>query len=300
MAESQDPEHRDSFDSGVLPFTPEAPQPQFLSRREFRQAQSLKQVKQLRCEPVRRRPVSRTPKRPRRNPLSVFTTMVAVAGLFAVAGLPAYAMTSKDEAASDQQAPDSAEELAAQSVIVEASITATTPLRDGYSATTPEQLAQMSRDAARAASNAAYAASGARALGDDYPWPYELIQEQGGGLSPLNYYYRECVDFVAWRLNLDAGSYSAPFTYVWSNLTPNGGNASQWKSAWQNHGWPTSNVPVVGAVAWFTYNHVAYVKAVTSDGWVVLEEYNQQGTHVYSQRTILASSVPMFLYPPPR
>ena len=118
-------------------------------------------------------------------------------------------------------------------------------------------------------------------------------------MSPLNYYYRQCVDFVAWRLNRDAGSTSGPFRYVWSNLTPNGGNASEWRSAWQNKGWMTSSEPVVGAVAWFTGNHVAYVKEVVGSN-VIIEEYNFVVKRGYGMRTIPSSSVPTFLYPPPR
>ena len=140
--------------------------------------------------------------------------------------------------------------------------------------------------------------SGAKAQGDDYPWPAELSRNQGGGLSPLNYYYRECVDFVAWRLNRDAGSTHAPFKWVWSNLTPNGGNASQWKSAWLNHGWATGATPQVGAVAWFTYNHVGYVSGILNDGSVLIEEYNWEGDHNYSTR-VIAPGDAYYLYAPP-
>jgi surface antigen len=173
------------------------------------------------------------------------------------------------------------------------------PIRDGYHASTQADIEQMLKDQLRAEQNAAYNASGARALGDDYPWPYELRDYQGGGLSPLNYYYRECVDFVAWRLNRDAGSYSAPFKWVWSTLTPLGGNASQWRYNWEAKGWPTSTTPIVGSVAWFYGNHVAYVKSVNADGTVTIEEYNWGGNGEYDQRTLPAASIPIFLYPPP-
>lgn len=231
------------------------------------------------------------PKPQRKNPLSVLVTMTMVGGMFAVVGLPAYAQF--DTAGTDETAT-----LASQSLVVSADAAALSATRDGYRATTPEQLAQMSKDALRASNNAAYLASGARELGDDYPWPYELADFQGGGLSPLNYYYRECVDFVAWRLNRDAGYYAAPYKWVWSTLTPTGGNASQWLYAWNNHGWTVSKTPVVGSVAWFPNNHVSYVKEVLANGDVVIEEYNHNYSHAYSQRTIPASSVEQFLYPP--
>ena len=135
-------------------------------------------------------------------------------------------------------------------------------------------------------------ASRVRQPGDDYPW-----RDAGYSLSPLGYNYRQCVDFVAWRLNRDQGITSAPWKWVWSNLTPNGGNASQWEKAWIAHGWTTSATPVVGSVAWFVGNHVAYVHAIDG-GNVVIEEYNGTSSRSYAMRTIPISSVGRFLYPP--
>ena len=80
---------------------------------------------------------------------------------------------------------------------------------------------------------------------------------------------------------------------------PSGGNASQWKYAWQAHGWATGSTPKVGSVAWFPYNHVAYVSGILNDGSVVLEEYNWEGQHLYGQRIVAASSVSLYLYAPP-
>jgi surface antigen len=234
------------------------------------------------------------PRPPRKNPLSVLVTMAAVGGMFAVAGLPAYALTPVSSVAGATKT-----EADAQTLAVSAQAAQLAPVRDGYHASTQADIEQMLKDSLRAAQNEAYNASGARALGDDYPWPYELRDYQGGGLSPLNYYYRECVDFVAWRLNRDAGYYSAPFKWVWTTLTPLGGNASQWRYNWEAKGWPTSNTPIAGSVAWFYGNHVAYVKTVNADGTVLIEEYNWGGNGMYGQRTIPAASVPIFLYPPP-
>jgi surface antigen len=232
------------------------------------------------------------PKPPRKKPFSVLITMVAVGGMFAVAGLPAYALAPVTNATNSTTQADP------QSVFVSTNATALTVTRDGYHATSQDQLDEIQKDALRAQQNEAYNASGARAMGDDYPWPYELMEGQGGGLSPLNYYYRECVDFVAWRLNRDAGSYQAPFKWVWSNLTPSGGDGSQWMYNWEQHGWPVSNVPIVGAVAYTGGNHVAYVKRVNGDGTVTIEEYNYIHGQ-YGQRTLPSTSIVAFLYPPP-
>ena len=129
--------------------------------------------------------------------------------------------------------------------------------------------------------------------GDDYPWKDQPDDEHGGGLSPLGYYYRECVDFVAWRINEAAGSTTAPFQWTWGILTPNGGDAYEFNAAWQLHGWPISATPSVGSVAWWSQTagvgslgHVAWVKAVNPDGTIVVEEYNWGHTHNFDSRTI--------------
>ncbi len=232
------------------------------------------------------------PQGQRKNPLRALATMGIVGGLFAVVGLPAYAMVPTAATTESNDA------LSTQSMVVSADATVLSAVRDGYHATTAEEIAEASQDEIRAQNQSEYLLSGARELGDDYPWPYELSEDQGAGLSPLNYYYRQCTDFVAWRLNRDAGAYATPFKWVWSNLTPLGGNASQWEYAWEQHGWTVSTTPVVGSVAWFGWsNHVAYVKSVNADGTVTVEEYNYV-PNVYSQRTIPATSVESFLYPP--
>ena len=222
-----------------------------------------------------------------------FGVMVLVGGLFAVLALPAYA----DNNASSLT---SATAVRTQKLAVSdaAAADSTKVSRDGYTATSAADLKTLYASAIRQQNLAAYMQSGAKAQGDDYPWFAELSRNQGGGLSPLNYYYRECVDFVAWRLNRDAGATSAPFKWVWSNLTPSGGNASQWKAAWLNHGWATGTTPQVGAVAWFPYNHVAYVSGILNDGSVALEEYNWQGQHLYTTRIIQPGDA-YYLYAPP-
>lgn len=230
-----------------------------------------------------------------RNPFVALLVVVIVPGFFAATSIPALAFGPQGtDATAATQLSGAAPAASLQSLTVASDLPGSTVARDALTATTEAELRLQKASTARAARVAQYNASGARAAGDDYPWPLE-----NGGLSPLNYFYRQCVDFVAWRLNRDAGSTTAPFKYVWSNLTPTGGNASAWKHAWEVKGWPTSTTPVAGAVAWFTGNHVAYVKSVNGDGTVTIEEYNWNSDRSYHMRTIAASSVPMFLYPPP-
>ena len=305
-----------SLDARIADPTP--PSTQFRSRRELRQAmpksdrdverakrRELAEAKQSRmtasasaAQRLRRseraalRRSLESPKRVRRNPISALITMAVVGGMFGLAALPAYA-----DFDDHQQAGKAADPLGAQTLVVPATATSLAPHRDEYHATSPEVLAQVNINDILAANQAAYLASGARELGDDYPWAWQLSDDQGGGFSPLNYVYRQCVDFVAWRINRDQGYYSAPFKWVWSNLTPYGGNGGQWLYNWQALGRTVSDVPIPGAVAYTGGNHIAYVKTVFGDGTVLLEEYNYV-PDAYSQRIVPASSVVAFLYPP--
>jgi len=220
--------------------------------------------------------------------------MVLVGGLFAVLAIPAYA--DNDAATLHAAAAVQAQKLTVADAAASKMAVAS---RDGYTATSAADLRSLYAAALREQNIAAYLQSGAKAKGDDYPWFAELSRNQGGGLSPLGYYYRECVDFVAWRLNRDAGTTSAPFRWTWSQLTPNGGDARQWKSAWLAHGWPTGTTPVPGAVAWFSANHVAYVNGILQDGQVLIEEYNYGTQHQYGTRVINASDA-YYLYAPPK
>ena len=121
---------------------------------------------------------------------------------------------------------------------------------------------------------------------NDYPWPSANMNT----LSPLRYNYRNCTDFVAWRLNKQAGRTAAPWAYTWSNLTPRGGHAYQWKDQFPGK---VNNSPAVGAVAWwgpysggaYDLGHIAIVSAVWSDGRVDVEEYNYGTPGTYHTRT---------------
>ena len=244
-----------------------------------------------------RRAIPPTPKTHKlRKSLTSVLTLAAVTALVAPMALPAFAYTPEEEKVAYADVADVTVEVSdsAQGAVVS---------RDDFTATTPAELAA-SRAAAAAAAAAATrrstaatyrASSGTAQAGDDYPWREAGLKQ----LSPLRYIYRECVDFVVWRLNRDVGSTSAPFAYTWGYLTPDGGNARDFKRAWEKHGWGMSNSPVAGDIAWWANNHVAYVKEVYADGSVFLEEYNAI-PFTYSTRTIPASKVDLFLSPPPR
>ncbi|HEY5320520.1 MAG TPA: CHAP domain-containing protein [Galbitalea sp.] len=309
-------------DANYAVATPLLPaEPQFSSRRELHEASknAARHPHGAASKPggqqsSRKRPSSRTPKLSRKerslarklavtpavkvgpgktpakkqNPALAIVVMLAVCGFVCGVALPAYAFNPVAPGTVEQAAA-SASSTHLQALKVNATIQQSSVTRDDISATSDAEYKQQQITAAALAS---YAKVGPHQAGDDYPWA-----TAGNTLSPLGYFYRQCVDFVAWRLNRDAGVTSAPWKWTWHNLTPNGGDASQWKAAWEAHGWATSATPVVGSVAWFTGNHVAYVKSIDGAN-VVIEEYNGTSSRSYAIRTIAISSVGRFLYPP--
>ncbi|PPH57027.1 hypothetical protein C5C67_00365 [Rathayibacter sp. AY1E1] len=254
-----------------------------------RRASASRPVAPRAAEPARARGLSRR--------ALAFGTFSVVGGLFATAAIPAYGARSSSATATGRAA---ANRVGLQNLTVSSDAAGQTAVRDAFAAPTQAQLDEASRQAAvlSGSNGGEFSTVQTRAVGDDYPWPYETIDDDGGGLSPLGYYYRECVDFVAWRLNRDAGRTSAPWKYTWGNITPLGGSAYEWPDNWAAKGWATSSVPIVGCVAWWTYNHVSYVQKVNDDGTVLLEEYNYGGKHSYVTRTFPTAQVPLFLYPP--
>ncbi len=241
----------------------------------------------------------------RNGPVRVFATVLIVPAIVGTVALPAYALMPGSggfEASGDFRLSVAE----AQDVDVSALASGAPVSSDVYSVTTKAEIEQAARDAEEAAQaswaaelasrgSGSYAIYTVKAEGDDYPWWDQVPDDYGGGLSPLRYFYRECVDFVAWRLNRDAGVTSAPWKWNWSTL--GAGSAYSWADAWAANGWPTSSEPVVGAVAWFPYNHVAYVQSINGDGTVNIEEYNQNSDHSYHRRTIPTGSA-LYLYPP--
>ncbi len=246
------------------------------------------------------RTVLATQRPTRRNgPARVFATVLVVPAIVGTVALPAYAiMPGGGFEASGIFSLSVAE---AQNVDVSALASGAPVSSDAFAVTTKAEIDAAAEEAERATYGAQLNRSGAyytpaqQAEGDDYPWWNETPDDFGGGLSPLRYYYRECVDFVAWRLNRDAGVTSAPWKWDWGNLAS--GSAYSWADEWVRHGWATSSEPIVGSVAWFPYNHVAYVQSVNGDGTVTIEEYNQNSDHSYHVRVIPNGSA-IYLYPP--
>ncbi len=104
----------------------------------------------------------------------------------------------------------------------------------------------------------------------NYAWGYRQSNGTWRVFSDRGFAYRNCTDYVAWRLGL-----------TWTDVSAGGdGSARAWKSGWINRSrsWGTS--PQTGAVAWWGtetgggYGHVAVVVAVNQDGTARVAEYN--------------------------
>jgi GH25 family lysozyme M1 (1,4-beta-N-acetylmuramidase)/surface antigen len=131
---------------------------------------------------------------------------------------------------------------------------------------------------------------------DDYPFK----NNNPGDVDPWGFYYRECVSFVAWRINNTLG---IPFT---NDMTgPNGkkghwGDGRHWDENARQIGYKVTRTPKVGAVAQWNkgnLNHVAFVAEVSSDQkTVTVEEYNWDVRHGYGTRQVPVDRIDNFIH----
>lgn len=112
---------------------------------------------------------------------------------------------------------------------------------------------------------------------DDYPYKTHSWQE----VDPWQFYKRECTSFVAWRLVNDNRLIGFRNTMTGPNgQTRTLGNASSWGTRAAEMGYRVDLTPAVGAVAWWSAGHVAWVKEVRTNT-VIIEEYNVNYAHAY-------------------
>lgn len=156
--------------------------------------------------------------------------------------------------------------------------------------------------------------SGTAGKGDDYPFR-DPVGECAwcvggpGAVDPWSLYKRECVSFVAWRINVQMGwkeGQEYPFTPAKLGLG-RFGNAAEWKSNLAKAGYVTDNTPKPGAIAWFDAfvttpsnitgeaGHVAIVAGVNGDGTINVEEYNFN-PWAYGARKIPVADVSGFIH----
>ena len=117
---------------------------------------------------------------------------------------------------------------------------------------------------------------------DDYPAKWRDIPIDSV-FDTWRMYNRECTSFVAFRLSSRNG-FEMPFH----------NDAGGWGADARARGYTVDTKPAPGAVAWWSYGHLAWVEAVNADGSVVTEEYNWRVGGVpdgaYHRRTIAASA----------
>jgi surface antigen len=103
--------------------------------------------------------------------------------------------------------------------------------------------------------------------------------------SPYGYGYRNCTDYVAWKLNSLGVSQT-----LYQGL----GNAKDWGTKASKKGVTVNSSPAVGAVAVDTigqYGHVAFVESVNKNGTITVSQYNKGQDGNYSTQTGTPSSL---------
>ncbi len=98
-------------------------------------------------------------------------------------------------------------------------------------------------------------------------------------LSPYGYAYRNCTDYVAWKLD----AMGVP-PALYKGL----GNAKDWATRASAKGLRVDSVPAAGAVGVRTtgaYGHTAYIESVQADGSITVTHFNYFANGNYSQDT---------------
>lgn len=108
--------------------------------------------------------------------------------------------------------------------------------------------------------------------------------DTGNPYSPYHYVYRNCTDFVAWKLST-ANGWSVSYSI---------GNAVSWGTWAAGNGYVVDRKPSVGSVAWWNnsqWGHVAYVTGIVKNASgavtkVTIEQYNRDWDGNWSAQEI--------------
>lgn len=118
----------------------------------------------------------------------------------------------------------------------------------------------------------------------NYDW---AVGGQVNNWSNGGYAYRNCTDWVAWRVKVSG-----------RNVPSGLGHASSWDDRAPYYGFKVSSTPKKGAAAVSnggTYGHVMYVEEVNPDGTIFISDYNRAGPGEYGTSTISPSGL-RFVY----
>lgn len=123
--------------------------------------------------------------------------------------------------------------------------------------------------------------------GDNYPWKTGTAFPNCT-LDTWGYCEQYCTSWVAFALH-DRNGFEIPRGL---------GDASTWKDRASGLGYTADNTAAAGAVAWWNWNHVAWVKSVSADGQTVqLEEYNNpDGSGAYNTRSVAANNPEKYIH----
>lgn len=119
----------------------------------------------------------------------------------------------------------------------------------------------------------------------NYDWAIDgsVWNWQTGG-----YGYRNCTDWVAYRVRVAGGHVPAGL-----------GNANSWDDRAPSYGYGVGSAPRRGAAAVSNsgfYGHVMYVEEVNGDGSVVVSDYNRTGLGTFNMTTLSASQASSLRY----
>jgi surface antigen len=158
---------------------------------------------------------------------------------------------------------------------------------------------------------------------NDYPYSSPVCstcnsQASSCGVDPWGMYKKQCVSYIAWRINRDNGITNTNYFFKngmygtsgnENNCSPTNAserlsNACRWDNILSANGYLVSSTPTVGAIAqWNAYEdldgypggsatgyagHVAYVEAVNSNGSVNVSEYNISSCSYGTRNSIFA------------
>lgn len=105
---------------------------------------------------------------------------------------------------------------------------------------------------------------------------------RAGYVDPWGLYYQECVSYVAWKL--DSKGYGV-------RHFSGAGNATQWPStasyaSWRYGSPKAGDAMVRRATSSWDPGHVSYVESVSSDGTILVSEYNFRVDGQYTERSL--------------
>ena len=114
-------------------------------------------------------------------------------------------------------------------------------------------------------------------------------------MDQWNFYYEECVSWVACKVNEMWGTYNTFHNKMFGEGNPLS-NASTWKNKFIQQGYSVDQNPQPGDIMWYPATtsmpngHVAFVHSV-SNGVIYYSYYNDNGDHQYHQSSIPINTI---------